>query len=60
MTADEARQALRAHVTALVTRYKGRIWQWDVVNEVIEEDGSLRKTAWLEKLGPGYIADAFR
>ena len=41
-------------------RYKGRIYQWDVVNEVFEEDGSLRNSIWLRELGPSYIEDAFR
>jgi endo-1,4-beta-xylanase len=31
-----------------------------VVNEALNEDGTLRPTIWLNALGPGYIADAFR
>ena len=58
--AQELRGILRKHVTTEVKRYKGRIQQWDVVNEVFEEDGSLRNSIWLQKLGPSYIADAFR
>ncbi|MEV4410925.1 endo-1,4-beta-xylanase [Catellatospora sp. NPDC049609] len=58
---DELRELLRQHITNVVSRYKGRIWAWDVVNEVLADDGSaLRDTIWLRKLGPGYIADAFR
>ena len=38
----------------------GKIQQWDVVNEALDEDGTLRHTIWLRQLGPGYIADAFR
>jgi endo-1,4-beta-xylanase len=59
-TADQLRQILHQHITDTVTHFKGRIWQWDVVNEAFNEDGTLRDTIWLEKLGPGYIADAFR
>ncbi|MFI9009263.1 endo-1,4-beta-xylanase [Actinosynnema sp. NPDC053489] len=51
---------LKAHVQATVRRYRGRIWQWDVVNEVVEDDGTPRDTFWLRALGPGYVADAFR
>lgn len=58
--AGELRGILRKHITTEVKRYKGRIQQWDVVNEVFEEDGSLRNSIWLQKLGPSYIADAFR
>ncbi|WP_200300725.1 endo-1,4-beta-xylanase [Streptomyces adelaidensis] len=58
--AAELRVILRKHITTEVKRYKGRIQQWDVVNEVFEEDGSLRNSIWLQQLGPSYIADAFR
>ncbi|UJV41261.1 endo-1,4-beta-xylanase [Streptomyces sp. AMCC400023] len=58
--AAELRGILRKHITTEVKRYKGRIQQWDVVNEVFEEDGSLRNSIWLRELGPSYIADAFR
>ena len=58
--AERIRAVLRAHVTTVVSRYRGKVWAWDVVNEALAEDGSLRDTLWLRKLGPGYIADAFR
>ncbi|MBY8876381.1 endo-1,4-beta-xylanase [Actinacidiphila acidipaludis] len=59
-SATELRDILHRHITAEVTHFKGRIWQWDVVNEAFNEDGTLRDDVWLQKLGPGYIADAFR
>ncbi|MEH0423837.1 endo-1,4-beta-xylanase [Streptomyces sp. B21-083] len=58
--AQELRGILRDHITKEVKRYKGRIYQWDVVNEVFEDDGSLRDSIWLRELGPSYIEDAFR
>lgn len=58
--AKELRKILREHITAEVKHFKGKIYQWDVVNEVFEEDGSLRDSIWLQQLGPSYIADAFR
>lgn len=57
--ADELRQILHDHITSEVTHFKGRIWQWDVVNEAFADDGSYRTDMWLQKLGPGYIEDAF-
>jgi endo-1,4-beta-xylanase len=36
------------------------VYAWDVVNEAFNEDGTLRPTIWLDQLGPGYIAKAFR
>ncbi|WP_369030549.1 endo-1,4-beta-xylanase [Streptomyces adonidis] len=58
--AEELRGILKDHITKEVKRYKGKIYQWDVVNEVFEEDGSLRDSIWLRELGPSYIEDAFR
>ena len=54
------REILRQHIVAEVGHFRGRIWQWDVVNEALNDDGTLRDTIWLRYLGPGYIADAFR
>lgn len=59
-TTDELRGILRAHIELLVTRYRGRVTAWDVVNEAFDANGSLRRSIWLDRLGPGYIADAFR
>jgi endo-1,4-beta-xylanase len=58
--ADELGAVLKNHVQTTVRRFKGRVRQWDVVNEAVDEDGSPRDTVWLRALGPGYIADAFR
>ncbi|WP_448318682.1 endo-1,4-beta-xylanase [Streptomyces sp. CO7] len=57
---DELRQILREHITTVAKHYKGKLYQWDVVNEVFEEDGSYRQSLWYQQLGPSYIADAFR
>jgi endo-1,4-beta-xylanase len=59
-TPAQLRALLRKHITDEVRHFKGRIWHWDVANEVFNEDGTLRDTIWLRNLGPGYIADAFR
>ncbi|GGS83177.1 endo-1,4-beta-xylanase [Streptomyces cinerochromogenes] len=60
LDAGRLRAALHRHITDTVRHFKGRIWQWDVVNEAFNEDGTLRDSIWLRTLGPGYIADAFR
>jgi endo-1,4-beta-xylanase len=58
--AGELRAALGDHIRTLMRRYAGRIGEWDVVNEAVADSGGLRRSLWLDKLGPGYIALAFR
>jgi endo-1,4-beta-xylanase len=50
---------LRAHIVGEVRHYRGRIHEWDVVNEAVGDDGKLRPDVFLADLGPGYIARAF-
>ena len=51
---------MRDHIHMVVGRYKGRIKSWDVVNEALNDDGTLRQTLWLRIIGPDYIAKAFK
>lgn len=50
----------RDHITTLVSRYKGKIKAWDVVNEAFEDDGTLKNTIWKQHIGENYIALAFQ
>ncbi|HBF33735.1 TPA: 1,4-beta-xylanase, partial [Candidatus Sumerlaeota bacterium] len=50
---------LQDHIQTVVGRYKGRVKGWDVVNEVLWEDGSLRSSQWKKILGDDYIIKAF-
>ena len=50
---------LRIHIETVVGRYKGRIATWDVVNEAVVDNGSLRNSIWLQVIGPEYIDSAF-
>ncbi|MDH2426883.1 endo-1,4-beta-xylanase [Sphaerisporangium sp. TRM90804] len=58
--AKELRRILRDHIMTEAGRYRGKIRAWDVVNEVVDDEGNMRESIWLTHLGPGYIADAFR
>ncbi|WP_246108463.1 endo-1,4-beta-xylanase [Streptomyces sedi] len=58
--ADELDGIIQDHISTVVGEYAGEIAYWDVVNEVFEDDGSLRQSVFLNTLGDGYIADAFR
>jgi endo-1,4-beta-xylanase len=59
-TRDELRSFLEQYVKTVVGRYRGRIGSWDVVNEPLATDGSLKHNFWRRVLGPGYVADALR
>jgi endo-1,4-beta-xylanase len=48
------------HIQTVVGRYKGRIGGWDVVNEALNEDGTLRQSPWLRIIGDDFIAKAFQ
>jgi endo-1,4-beta-xylanase len=52
-------ERMRDHIQTVVGRYKGRIKGWDVVNEAIDEDGTLRQTPWLKIIGEDYLVKAF-
>lgn len=58
-TRSELVEILISHVTRVVSRYAGRIATWDVVNEAIADDGTLRKNVWLQTIGPEYLELAF-
>ncbi|HYK21611.1 MAG TPA: endo-1,4-beta-xylanase [Pyrinomonadaceae bacterium] len=52
-------QRLREHIFTIVGRYKGRIRGWDVVNEALNQDGTMRQSAWFKIIGEDYLAKAF-
>ena len=55
-------ERMRSHIEAVAGRYAGRVDAWDVVNEVIAEDGSYRPTTWVNSVGDGdeLVKNAFR
>ena len=52
--------AMNNHITTVVGNYKGRIHSWDVVNEALNEDGTLRKSVFLNTYGKEYLTNAFK
>ena len=52
-TKEEQIERLRSHIEAVAGRYAGRVHAWDVVNEVIGEDGNYRPTTWVNAFGNG-------
>jgi endo-1,4-beta-xylanase len=59
LSADALREAMQRHIRTLVGHWRGKIAQWDVVNEAMGDDGRLRESPFL-RLGEGYLAEAFR
>jgi endo-1,4-beta-xylanase len=66
---DQLKQLLHQHITTEVSRYRGKIWQWDVANEFFSNtfdsapplpDGISSGDFWVSHLGEGILADAFR
>jgi endo-1,4-beta-xylanase len=53
-------ERMHGHIQSVVGRYKGRIKTWDVVNEALNDDGTLRQSLWLKIIGDDYIAKAFQ
>ncbi len=50
-TAKQLMDRIDEHVTTIVSRYAGKIDTWDVVNEVFNDDGTLRDSKWLQIVG---------
>lgn len=46
-------ERMRQHIETVAGRYAGRVDAWDVVNEVIDNDGSYRPTTWVNGVGSG-------
>jgi endo-1,4-beta-xylanase len=61
LAAADLRIELERHIRSVAAHYRGRVLAWDVVNEAIDDNGfGLRASIFRQKLGDGYIADAFR
>ena len=53
-------EAMTKHISTVVEKYKGRIGSWDVVNEALNEDGTLRKSVFLDSYGKDFLTHAFK
>lgn len=52
-TKKEQIERLRDYIKTIAGRYAGKVHAWDVVNEVIDNDGSYRPTTWVNAVGNG-------
>lgn len=60
VSAEVLKRRMKEHITTVVSRYKGKIKGWDVVNEAILDDGSYRQSSFYQILGEEFIPLAFK
>ena len=68
-TRQQALDIMKDHITKVMTHFKGKVTEWDVVNECLDDDQSiirsnpdgytLRQTVWQRAIGDDYIDSAF-
>jgi len=61
VTKEVLLQRLHDHIKTVVSRYKGKVYAWDVVNEAVDDDSTkfLRNSLWYQVCGEDFIAKAF-
>ncbi|MFC4589160.1 endo-1,4-beta-xylanase [Sphaerisporangium corydalis] len=59
LAAADLRTAMQNHIANVVGHFKGKIYAWDVVNEIFDDNGGFRSSFWSQKLGQTFVADAF-
>lgn len=57
---DSFKTFFKNHITTVASRYEKKVYSWDVVNEALNEDGTMRKSVFLSKLGDDFVTEAFR
>ena len=53
-------ERMRRHIATVVGRYRGKVHGWDVVNEAVNDDGSMRQTPYYNIIGDDFIEIAFQ
>ncbi|MDO6618315.1 endo-1,4-beta-xylanase [Shewanella sp. 6_MG-2023] len=56
---EQLLKVMEIHIKTVAGRYADQIFAWDVVNEALNEDGSLRESKWQQIIGDDFIEQAF-
>ncbi|KAG8957579.1 hypothetical protein FRC00_003782 [Tulasnella sp. 408] len=59
-SASTLTSVIQNHAKTIVTRYKGKVFQYDVVNEMFNEDGTVRSSVFSSVLGTSFVDIAFK
>ncbi|KAI0648974.1 endo-1,4-beta-xylanase C precursor [Trametes meyenii] len=59
-TAADLTDVIQTHCSTLVSRYKGQVYSWDVVNEPFNDDGTWRQDVFFNTLGTDYVPIALK
>ncbi len=66
--ADKLQAIMTDHITTVMSHFKGRVNEWDVINEPLSDEDAdyqasgngLRRHIWYNAMGQGYITTALR
>lgn len=59
-TAEELTSVIETHISNVVGHYAGQCYSWDVANEALNDDGSLRESVFSDVLEADFLGVAFR